>query len=148
MSRASRLRLPANVRVHLYPDACDMRRSFDGLHALVRERLRLDPLSGDRFLFANRRKNRLKVLYWDGSGLVVLAKRLEDGVFAVPLEGSMRVEMTMDEMEVLLGGIDLQETAPKMADRKKGHEMRPFHQRQNDTATTLTLRNRGARQTP
>jgi len=65
----------------------------------------LGPLSGDRFLFANRRKNRVKVLYWDGSGLVVLAKRFEHGVFVIP----SRVELTMDEMEAILNGVDLQQ---------------------------------------
>jgi transposase len=114
MKRASKVHLPANVRVHLYPDACDMRRSFDGLHALVRDRLRLDPLSGHLYLFANKRKNRLKILYWDGSGLVVLAKRLKDGLFAIPFEDSTRVEITMDELEVLLSGMDLHQT-----DRRK-----------------------------
>jgi transposase len=87
-----------------------MRRSFDGLYALVRDRLRLSPVSGDLFLFINRPKNRLKVLYCDGSGLVVLAKRLEDGVFAISPEDSKRAEITLSELEDLLSGIDLQQT--------------------------------------
>lgn len=62
------MHLPASVRVYLCLSPCDMRRSFDGLHALVRDHLQLDPFAGHLYLFANRRRDRLKILYWDRDG--------------------------------------------------------------------------------
>jgi transposase len=104
------IHLPASVRVYLCLSPCDMRRSFDGLHALVRDHLQLDPFAGHLYLFANRRKDRLKILYWDGDGFAVWAKRLEAGVFAIPFgeSGSTRLEITVEELGALLSGIDLQ----------------------------------------
>ena len=72
------------TRVYLALGATDMRKGFEGLHGLVRQRLELDPLSGHLFLFCNRSRTRLKVLFWDGSGLWVCAKRLEKGRFSWP----------------------------------------------------------------
>ncbi len=59
------MHLPASVRVYLCLSPCDMRRSFDGLHRLVRDHLELDPFAGHLYLFANKRRDRLKILYWD-----------------------------------------------------------------------------------
>ena len=73
------IHLPASVRVYLCLTACDMRKSFDGLHALVREHLELDALAGHLFVFASRRKDRVKILYWDRDGFAVWSKRLEEG---------------------------------------------------------------------
>jgi len=86
-----------------------MRRSFDGLHALVRDHLQLDAFAGHLHLFANRRKDRLKILYWDHDGFAVWAKRLEEGVFAIPAgePGSQRFEITVEELGALLSNIDL-----------------------------------------
>jgi transposase len=106
------IHLPASVRVYLCLSPCDMRRSFDGLHALVRDHLQLDPFAGHLYLFANRRKDRLKILYWDRSGFAIWAKRLEAGVFAIPSgeeAGSTRFEITVEELGALLSGIDLQQ---------------------------------------
>ena len=64
--------------------ATDMRKGFEGLYGLVRDRLQLEPLSGHLFIFCNKASNRLKVLFWDGSGLWVCAKRLERGRFSWP----------------------------------------------------------------
>lgn len=72
------------TRVYLAAGATDMRKGFDGLHALVRQQMAADPLSGHLFLFCNRPCTRLKVLFWDGSGLWVCAKRLEKGRFSWP----------------------------------------------------------------
>ena len=72
------------TKVYVAVGATDMRKGFEGLHGLVRERLGVDPLSGHLFLFANARRTRLKVLVWDGSGLWVCAKRLEKGRFRWP----------------------------------------------------------------
>src|SRR6202161_3889838 len=67
------------TRIYLAAGTTDMRKSFEGLYGLVRDRLACDPLSGHVFLFSNAQRNRLKLLFWDGSGLWVCAKRLEKG---------------------------------------------------------------------
>jgi len=72
------------TRIYLAAGATDMRKSFEGLFGLVRDRLSCDPLSGHIFLFSNAQRNRLKLLFWDGSGLWVCAKRLEKGRFRWP----------------------------------------------------------------
>ena len=104
------IHLPASVRVYLCLTACDMRKSFDGLHALVRERLELDAFAGHLFVFASRRKDRVKILYWDRDGFAIWSKRLEEGTYAVPLGESAeecRREITAAELGALLSGIDL-----------------------------------------
>ena len=72
------------TRIYLAAGATDMRKGFEGLYGLVRDRLSGDPLSGHVFLFSNAQRNRLKLLFWDGSGLWVCAKRLEKGRFRWP----------------------------------------------------------------
>jgi transposase len=92
-----------------------MRKGFEGLFALVRQRLEADPLSGHLFLFCNRPRTRLKVLFWDGSGLWVCAKRLEKGCFSWPsdvTEGA-RASISAEELALLLGGMDLSKTRRK-----------------------------------
>jgi transposase len=103
------IHLPASVRVYLCLSPCDMRRSFDGLHALVRDHLQLDAFAGHLYLFANKRKDRLKILYWDRDGFAIWAKRIEEGVFSIPSgePGSTRFEITIEELGALLSGIDL-----------------------------------------
>jgi transposase len=103
------IHLPASVRVYLCLSPCDMRRSFDGLHALVRDHLELDPFAGHLYLFANKRRDRLKILYWDRDGFAVWYKRLEEGTYAVPSgePGARRFEITTEELSALLSGIDL-----------------------------------------
>jgi transposase len=103
------IHLPASVRVYLCLSPCDMRRSFDGLHALVRDHLQLDPFAGHLYLFANKRRDRLKLLYWDRDGFAIWAKRLESGNYAIPSgePGSTRFEITVEELGALLSGIDL-----------------------------------------
>ena len=103
------IHLPAAVRVYLCLSPCDMRRSFDGLHALVRDHLQLDPFAGHLYLFANKRRDRLKILYWNRDGFAIWAKRLEAGTYAIPSgePGSRRIEITIEELSALLSGIDL-----------------------------------------
>jgi len=72
------------LKVFLAVEPCDMRKSFNGLHGLVVEKLGEDPRTGALFVFCNRRRTRLKVLYFDGTGLWVLTKRLEQGTFSWP----------------------------------------------------------------
>jgi transposase len=102
------LTLPPSVRVYLAAGATDMRRSIDGLSAIVRDRLGLEPLSGHLFLFRNRRGDRIKILVWDRSGFWVLYKRLEQGTFAWPGEQQAEpLEMRGSDLMLLLSGIDL-----------------------------------------
>jgi transposase len=103
------MHLPASVRVYLCSSACDMRKSFDGLHALVTQAMELDAFGGHLFVFANRRRDRIKILYWDRDGFAVWAKRLEEGTYAMPFGGSAekRREITAAELGALLSGIDL-----------------------------------------
>jgi len=102
------IHLPASVRVYLALSPCDMRRGFDGLHALVTENLQLDAFGGHLFVFANRRRDRLKILYWDRDGFAVWAKRLEQGTYALPFsESAARREISAQELGALLSGIDL-----------------------------------------
>lgn len=86
-----------------------MRKSFEGLYGLVRDRLLCEPRSGHVFLFCNAQRNRLKLIFFDGSGLWVCAKRLERGCFNWPAAGDApsKVILTHEELYMLLGGIDL-----------------------------------------
>jgi len=97
------------TRIYLAAGATDMRKGFDGLFGLVRDRLSAEPLSGHVFLFSNAQHNRLKLLFWDGSGLWVCAKRLERGRFRWPeaAGGQVKVVLSHEELALLLGGIDL-----------------------------------------
>ena len=104
------IHLPASVRVYLCLTSCDMRKSFDSLHVLVREHLELDAFAGHLFVFTSRRKDRVKILYWDRDGFAVWSKRLEEGSYAVPfgdVVGERRREITVQELGALLSGIDL-----------------------------------------
>ena len=97
------------TRIYLAAGATDMRKGFDGLYGLVRDQLQLEPLSGHLFLFSNAQRNRVKLLFWDGSGLWVCAKRLEKGRFRWPavVGGQVKVVLTHEELALLLVGIDL-----------------------------------------
>ena len=97
------------TRIYLAAGATDMRKGFEGLYGLVRDQLQLEPLSGHLFLFSNAQRNRLKLLFWDGSGLWVCAKRLEKGRFRWPaaVSGQVKVVLSHEELALLLGGIDL-----------------------------------------
>ena len=113
--------LGAATRIYVAVGSTDMRKGFEGLYGLVRDQLGLDPLSGHFCLFCNKGRNRLKVLYWDGSGLWICAKRLERGRFSWPSEGeqSARVTLSQEELSLLLGGIDLTQTRRKNWYRKE-----------------------------
>jgi len=102
------LTLPPSVRVFVAVGATDMRLGMDGLSALARSRLGLDPLSGHLMLFRNRRGDRLKALVWDRSGFWVLYKRLEKGTFSWPRSSSEdRVELRTSDLMLLLSGADI-----------------------------------------
>ena len=111
----------AKGRVFLASGATDMRKSFNGLSGLVRSSLAGDPLSGDLFVFCNRHKNQLKILYFDSSGMWVLAKRLEHGTFAWPagLEARTRVELRHEELMLLLNGLEARELRERARWRRR-----------------------------
>ena len=96
-------------RVYAYSAPVDMRKGFDGLYGLVRERLDRDPLGGDLFLFVSRSRRRAKVLLWDGTGLCIYAKRLEQGRFAHlwRSEPSQALELSSSELSLFLEGCEL-----------------------------------------
>jgi transposase len=125
--------LSAAVRVYLAKDPADMRKSFDALAALASGTLGLDPLSGHLFVFVNKRRDRIKILYWDRDGLVVWAKRLERGTYRIPDAAANRVEMTTAELAALLAGIDLN-TA-----RRRGRYSHPVTPPQNSGNIAPTL---------
>jgi transposase len=113
--------LPASVRVYLCTVPCDMRKSFDGLHALVTSAMQLDAFAGHLYVFSNRRRDRVKILWWDRDGFAVWAKRLEEGTYAVPFseDQQRRCEISAQELGALLSGIDLSQ-----AKRRKRYHLK------------------------
>jgi len=101
-----------------------MRRSFDGLHAMVTGAMQLDAFAGHLFCFANRRRDRVKILYWDRDGFAVWAKRLEEGTYAMPFSEAdePRREITAQELGALLSGIDLSQAKRRKRYRRKSVE--------------------------
>ena len=97
---------PANTQVWLAAGVTDMRKDFDGLSALVHTQLSLHPFSGQLFVFRGRRGDRIKVLWWDGFGLCLFYKRLENGRFVWPQARSGTVSLTSAQLSMLLEGID------------------------------------------
>ncbi len=107
------LSFTGSLKIYLALEPCDMRKSFNGLQALVSERLQADPLSGALFVFINKRHNRLKILYYDRTGLWVLAKRLERGTFTWPKpvegQGTRKLKLAPEALAMLTDGIDLRD---------------------------------------
>lgn len=117
------LSFPPSVRIRLAAGATDMRKQFDGLAAVAAQVLKEDVLSGHVFVFCNRRRDRIKLLFWDRSGFWLFAKRLEEGTFAWPQSADEpSVGATVRELMCVLEGIDLR-------DAKVRHRMdrRPSH---------------------
>jgi transposase len=116
------LSFSGSLKVFVAIEPCDMRKGFNGLHALVTERLGEDPRAGALFVFSNRRRTRLKILYWDQTGLWVLTKRLEEGTFSwrkhVDPE-TTKLSLTPQALALLTDGVDL-----------RGAKMRPWYERE------------------
>jgi transposase len=98
--------VPAGVRVYLAMGPTDMRKGFDGLSMLAQEVLKQDPFSGSLFVFRGKRGDLIKVLYWDGQGFCLFAKRLEKGRFIWPVTRAGVVTLTPAQLSMLLEGID------------------------------------------
>jgi transposase len=96
-------------QLFLYGKDVDMRRSFDGLLAIVQNEFMRDILQGDVFLFLNRRRDRIKILWWDGDGMAIFMKRLEAGTYQRPMLAADQVSLLMDrtQLDLLLAGIEL-----------------------------------------
>lgn len=110
------------LKVFVAVEPQDMRKSFNGLSAIVQEQLKCDPYQGALFLFTNKRRNRLKILFWDGTGLWVAIKRLEQGRFSWPKpsrSGQTRLSLTPEALAMLTDGVEL-----------KGARMRPWYERE------------------
>lgn len=107
------LSLTGDLKVYLALEPCDMRKSFNGLYAVVSEKLLMEPKRGVLFAFTNRRRNRLKLLYWDGTGLWVMAKRLEKGRFCWPRSGegdkAGKIRLSPEALGLLTDGIDMRD---------------------------------------
>lgn len=107
-----------SVRVYLATQPCDMRKGMDGLAAQVQNVLAADPFSGALFVFRGKRGDMLKILAWDGSGLILFAKRLERGKFVWPPIVEGRLQLTAAQLALLVEGIDWRRTvAPEAVKR-------------------------------
>lgn len=102
------LSFPSSQRIFAAISPIDFRKSHDGLHAIVKHALKLNPSDGSVFVFFNRRRDRVKLLVWDGNGFWLFYKRLEAGTFrALPTTRSSRIEMQRAQLSMILEGIDL-----------------------------------------
>ena len=97
--------LTASTRIFLYRAPCDMRKSFDGLCGVVRRELGADPLSGSLFVFVNRRRSMVKLLYWHNDGLAIWYKRLESGCFCLPTHCDHDSRIDRRQLSMLLEGV-------------------------------------------
>jgi len=130
--------LPSAVRAFLCTRAVDMRKSFDGLSGLVEECFRQDLLTGHLFLVVNRRRDRIKVLYFDHDGLAIWYKRLEAGSFQVPDAGDRDgIELDPARLAMILSGIDL-ETARR---RKRFRPARGIPPKNQENSSERDLHN-------
>lgn len=105
------LSVPSSVRIFICVEPCDMRRSFTGLEQMTRDVIGANPLSGHLFVFTNKRRDRLKILYWENGGYVIHYKLLEKGTFRMPVrDGAEQQQLSATELMLMLQGIDVLET--------------------------------------
>ena len=101
------LSLPSTVSIFLYTEPTDMRKGFDGLSGIVRREFAADPLDGSLFLFVNRRRDRIKILHFDGTGYWLYYKLLEAGTFEVIASKDKCARIDSTQLAMLLGGVSL-----------------------------------------
>jgi transposase len=121
------LSLSSSSRYYLYRHQTDMRKGFDGLSGLVREGLGKDPLSGDVFIFFNRRRTQVKLLLWEHDGFSIYHKRLERGTYELPTGASS--ELQSEELMLILQGISL----------KSVRKRKRFDQRRNNFQSSTQI---------
>ena len=116
------LSFTGSLKVFVAVGACDMRKGFNGLQGLVSEHLGEDIRSGALFVFSNRRHTRIKIIYWDSTGLWLLTKRLEAGTFSWPKNlapETTKLKLKPEALALLLDGVDL-----------RGGALRPWYERE------------------
>jgi transposase len=116
------LSLTGSLKIVVALEPCDMRKGFNGLYGLVAQRLQEDPRAGALYVFSNRQHTRLKMLYFDGTGLWLLTKRLERGTFSWPRSAeanASKLKLTPEALALLTDGVDL-----------RGGQLRPWYERQ------------------
>jgi transposase len=101
------LSIPPTVPIFVYTQPTDLRKGFDGLSGIVRQEFRADPLDGSLFLFVNRRRDRLKILHFDGTGFWLYYKLLEAGTFEVIASEGKCAQLDSTQLAMLLGGVSL-----------------------------------------
>lgn len=101
------LNVPSTVAIYVYTRHADLRKGFDGLSGIIRQEFQADPLDGSLFLFFNRRRDRLKILNWDGSGFWLYYRLLEAGTFEAIAGEGPRVQIDATQLAMLLGGVSL-----------------------------------------
>jgi transposase len=110
--------LPPQVRVFVYRLPTDMRKSFHGLVALVESAVKQDPFSGSLFVFFNRQRDRIKILYWGQTGFCIWYQQLQKGTYQLPdeksLEAQQTIEVTRSQLSLMLDGIDLASVRQRM----------------------------------
>jgi transposase len=115
------LSFAGSLKVFVALEPCDMRKGFEGLYALASEQLKEDPRQGSVFVFSNRQHTRLKLLYWDGTGIWLMSKRLEQGTFSWPRSvepGQTKMKLSPEALVMLTDGVDL-----------RGAKLKPWYQR-------------------
>jgi transposase len=129
------LSLGSNTRIYLATAPTDLRKSYDGLSALVEGSFGMDAMSGDLFIFLNRRATQVRILFWDRDGYCVLMKRLEEGTFrrVKTAEGQDTVEVDAGELAMLLEGIDAERV------RRRKRYKRPAKETLSSTMATESL---------
>jgi transposase len=109
------LALSAATRYHLYRHHTDMRKGFDSLYGIVQDQMHLKPLSGDVFVFLNRRRTHIKLLVWEGDGLALYYKRLEQGTYKLPPVGEAdKVIVSVEQLRLLLDGFNFKTGKKRM----------------------------------
>lgn len=118
------LSFTGGLRIFVALETCDMRKGFEGLSGLVGEQLKENLKSGALFVFCNRRRTRLKILYWDGTGLWLMTKRLEAGTFSWPgdTEGKKKLRLRPEALAMLTDGVEL-----------RGGKLRPWYEREESS---------------
>lgn len=123
--------LSGQQRYFLFPQAVDMRKSFDGLSGIVKEQMGKDVLSGDVYIFLGRDLTKIKLLVWESGGFVLYYKRLEAGTFALPQPGQQSIALTYSELCLLIEGVEVQVTR-----RRKRYVQEPEYVRRQQKTTT------------